>query len=62
MIKNKNRGGFIDRQRKWVVVGEKENILPSRALADGFEKNKKKNKTTSVYSLVWKRTELFLFW
>ena len=62
MIKNKNRGGFIDRQRKGVVVGEKENILLSRALADVSEKNKKKNKTTSVYSLVWKRTELFLFW
>ena len=61
MIKNINRGGFIDHQRKGVVVGKEENIFLSRALADVFEKNKKKKKTTSVYSLVWKRTELFLF-
>ena len=25
MIKNKNRGGFIDRQRKGLVIGEGEN-------------------------------------
>ena len=38
VIKNKNRGGFVDRQRKWVGVGEEE----------VFEPNEKKNKTTSV--------------
>ena len=36
VIKNKNRGGFIERQRKGVRVGE-----------GVFEKNEKKNKTTS---------------
>ena len=40
---NINRRGFIDRQRKGVVV--------ARELADVFEKNEKKNKTTSVYRL-----------
>ena len=40
MIKNTNRGGFIDRQRKGVGVGE-----------DVFENNEKKNKTTAVYRL-----------
>ena len=54
MIKNKNRGEFIDRQRKGVVVGEKENMFLSRVLAGVFEKNKKTNKATSMYSLVWK--------
>ena len=52
MIKNKNRGGFIDRQRKEVGVGEEEKqtffIFPSRALGDVVEKDEKKNKTTSV--------------
>ena len=53
MIKNKNRGGFADRQRKGVGVGEEEN---RRALADVFEKNEKKNKTTSVYKLQLSRS------
>ena len=47
VIKNKNRGGFIDRQRNGVGV---------LALADLFEKNEKKNKTTSEYrqtSIEW---------
>ena len=48
MIKNKNCGRFTDRQRKGVGVGEKKK---RRALADAFEKNEKKNKTTSVYKL-----------
>ena len=56
--------GFIDRQRKEVVVGvEKIDVLYfsfsrsallarfARELADVFEKNEKKNKTTSVYRL-----------
>ena len=38
----KNRGGFIDRQRKGVA----------RALADVSQKNENKNKATSVYRLV----------
>ena len=51
-----NRRGFIDRQRKGVVVGEEENrrtffIFLSRALADVFEKNETKKKITSVYRL-----------
>ena len=49
MIKNSNRGGFFDRQRKGVGVGEEIFFLALRArscsLADVFEK---KNKTTSV--------------
>ena len=53
MIKNKNRGRFTDRQRKGVGVGEKKK---RRALADVFEKNEKKNKTTSVYKLQLSRT------
>ena len=56
MIKNENRGRFIDHQRKGVGVGEKKidflYFFPSRALADVFEKNEEKNKTTSVYRLV----------
>ena len=58
MIKNNNRGGFTDRQCKGVGVGEVENRIiyaRSRArpceLADVFEKNEKKNKTTSVFRL-----------
>ena len=59
-----NRRRFIDRQRKGVVVGEEENRIVSRALrsfsrarfarelADVFEKNEKKNKTSSVYRLL----------
>ena len=59
--------GFIDRQRKEVVVGEEKKqtfyVFLSRAprsalrarfareLADVFEKNEKKNKTTSLYRL-----------
>ena len=42
VIKNKNRGGFVDHQRKGVGVGEKE----------AFE-NEKKNKVTSVYRLIF---------
>ena len=57
MIKNKNRGGFIDRQLKRLEVGEEGNSLffflelraGSCALADVFRNNEKKNKTTSVY-------------
>ena len=63
VIKNENRGGFIDRQRKGVGVGEEENYLLFLlelcagycALADVFKKNKKKNKTTSVYRLCFAR-------
>ena len=55
VIKNKNRGEFIDRQRKGVGAGEEENIYFSfslaRALANIFQKNENKNKTTSVYGL-----------
>ena len=58
VIKNKNPGEFIDRQRKGVGMGEEENrrfflALParSRVLADVFEKNEKKNRPTSVYRL-----------
>ena len=42
VIKNKNRGGFVDHQRKEVGVGEEE----------AFE-NEKKNKVTSVYRLIF---------
>ena len=59
MIKNKNRGGFADRQRKGFGVGDGENssfffsCAPlSFSLADVLEKNENKNKTTSVYRLV----------
>ena len=50
------RRGVIDRRFKWVVVGEEENSYFSFSrsaseLADVFEKNEKKNKTTSVYRL-----------
>ena len=48
----------MDRQPKGVVVGEEENRRETmsqqcfaRELADVFEKNEKKNKTTSVYRL-----------
>ena len=44
VIKNINRRGFIDRQRKGLRARPRE-------LADVFEKNEKKNKTTSVYRL-----------
>ena len=57
MIKNKNCGRFTDRQRKGVGVGEKKK---RRALADAFEKNEKKNKTTSVYKLQLSRPEVDL--
>ena len=57
MIKNKKPGGFIDRRGKRVGMGEEENRrfflalrARSRALADVFEKNEKKNRT-SVYRL-----------
>ena len=60
MIKNKNRGGFIDRQRKAVAVGEEENNSlffflafrsPPSALAE------KKNKTTSENRLKFKQIQ-----
>ena len=58
MIKNKKPGGFIDRQGKRGGMGEEENRrfflalrARSRTLADFFEKNEKKNRTTSVYRL-----------
>ena len=56
MIKNNNRAGFIDRQREEVGVGE-ENIslfffLALRARRC-FRKERKENKTTSVYRLVF---------
>ena len=58
VIKDKNRGGFSDRQRKGLGMG-KEKILIflscapcSFSLADVFEKNGKKYKTTSVHRLV----------
>ena len=66
MIKNKNRGGFIDRQRKGVGVGEEGNNSSffflalharPRALADVFENCEKKNKTTSVYRLTFKQIQ-----
>ena len=58
VIKNKKPGGFTDRQRKRVGKGEEEYRrfflalrVRSRALTDVFEKNEKKNRTTSVYRL-----------
>ena len=65
MIKNKNRG-FDDRQRKGVGVGKEkiDSNFISRTLhsfshdrfawelADVFEKNENKNKTTSFYRLI----------
>ena len=58
VIKNKKPGGFIDRRGKRVGMGEEENRrfflalrVRSRALAGVFEKNEKKNRTTSVYRL-----------
>ena len=46
-----NRRGFIERQRKGVVVGEFFLALRPPELADVFEKNEKNNKTTSVCGL-----------
>ena len=43
MIKNKSRARFVDRQRERVGVGEEE----------VFANNEKKNKTTSVYRLIF---------
>ena len=68
VIKNKNRGGFTDRQRKGFGVGEGENSLffflaapCSFSLANVFEKNEKNNKTASVYRLVlFSRFVLFI--
>ena len=58
VIKNKNRGGFADRQRKGLGV-EKEKILyfsfsrSALVLARRCsQKNEKKKKPTSVYRLV----------
>ena len=55
MIKNKKQGGFIDRQRKGVGVGEEENrrslfFVLARALRSPMFKKRaksKKKKTTS---------------
>ena len=53
MIINKPQGIYsVDRQRKGVVVGEEENRRVPALLANVFEKNEKKNKTTSVYRLI----------
>ena len=58
VIKNKNRWGFSDRQRKGLGVGKEKMIFlflalrRSFSLADIFKKNEKKNKTKSVYRLV----------
>ena len=43
VIKNKNRAGFVDRQREGVGVGEEE----------VFANKEKKNKTTPVYRLIF---------
>ena len=48
-----NRGGFIDRQRKG-VAGREDGIFFFLAHASVFEKNEKKNKTTSVYRLQYR--------
>ena len=60
MIKNKNRGGFIDRQRKAVGVGGEENnslffFLALRARPSALAEKKKK--TTSVYRLTYKQIQ-----
>ena len=56
MIKNNNRAGFIDRQREEVGVGEENSslffLLALRARRC-FRKERKENKTTSVYRLVF---------
>ena len=53
VIINKRQGIYsVDRQRNGVVVGEEENRRVLALLANVFEKNKKKNKTTSVYRLI----------
>ena len=58
VIKNKNRGGFADRQRKGLRVEKGKFFIflscapRSFSLADVLEKNEKKKKTTSVYRLV----------
>ena len=48
VIKNKNGGGFTDRQRKGFGVWAPRSF----SLANVFEKNEKNNKTASVYRLV----------
>ena len=61
VIKNKNRGGFTERQRKGLGVRNYRrrkffiflSCAPrSFSLAGVLEKKEKKNKTTSVYRLV----------
>ena len=51
MIKNKNRGGIIDRQRKRVGVEKKGNsfLSPSPPPLMFVKRTKRKNKTTSEY-------------
>ena len=48
-----NRGGFIDRQRKVVF----SRACLARELADVFQENEEKNKTTPVYRLGLEWTE-----
>ena len=60
MIKYKKRG-LIDHHRKEVVflaLRARSSALAS--LADVFEKNEKKNKTTSVYRLMLMQSRLML--
>ena len=58
VIKNKNGGGFTDRQRKGLGLERRKFFIflfrapRSFSLSKVFEKNEKKNKTTSVYRLV----------
>ena len=67
VIKNKNAGGFIDHQRKEVRVGEDENrrslffFLACSPMFSKRTKNVKKNKTTSVYRLLFNSHKKFLF-
>ena len=68
MIKNKKQGGFIDRQRKGVGVGEEENrrslffVLARALLSPMFSKRtkskKKKQRLGTDYSLFERQFEL----
>ena len=62
VIKNKNRGGFIDRQRKGVGVAlacsPRSRGAPfSKAV---FRKNEKKDKTASGYRVITKEEKVLL--
>ena len=74
MLKNKNREGFIDLQRKGGRVGlfifsfslsalflalYARSCARPRSLADVFEKKENKNRTTSVYRLRLRRRVLY---